>query len=196
MVVLSASALGSTYAGYQEGLWDGEQASHYALAAKAQTAAASERTLAMQRESVNALHFTQWLNAFAAGNSELELFYRERFRPEFRKAFDAWMATRPRLDPSSPPTPFDIPGYRARSTAPAERFEAQAAGHLRSADRDTRASDAYGQSVVIFALALFLGGIVQGFESNRTRLVLVTLAALACLVALALLVDLPALRPA
>lgn len=194
VIVLSVSALGSSYAGFQVALWEGQRATHYALAAKAQTAASREKTSALQRESVNAMHFTQWLNAYAAGNAELEAFYRDRFQPGFRTAFDEWIASRPRYNSDSPPTPFDIPGYRQMSTGSSDRLERQAEAYYRAGARDNHNSDSYGRSVVVFALALFLAGIVQGFDSPRTRAVLVALAALASLTAVGLFVSLPAIR--
>ena len=39
--------------------------------------------------------FFQWVNATATGDAELADFYTDRFRPEFRPAFDAWLATDP-----------------------------------------------------------------------------------------------------
>jgi hypothetical protein len=170
VLVLSASALGSSYAGFQESLWDGEQAAHYAIAMTNQTAASKEEMLAVQLNSVNALQFTQWLNAYAAGNEDLEAFYRNRFQPEFRAAFDKWIESRPRFDAKSPPTPFDVPGYREQSRFRAQLLAQETERNLRAARNDTAVSDSYGLSAVIFALGLFLGGIVQGFDAHRLRL--------------------------
>ena len=38
--------------------------------------------------------FSQWLNADQTGNAALAALYERRFRPEFRPAFDAWIADR------------------------------------------------------------------------------------------------------
>ena len=54
-------------------------------------------------------------------------FYRKRFRPEFRPAFEAWVATRPRTNRDAPLSPFAMPQYKLAATAKADRLEAQAA---------------------------------------------------------------------
>lgn len=195
IIILSVSALASSYASYQQGRWNGEQDAHFALATTAETAASKEETLAFQRESVNAMHFTQWLNAYANGDAVLEQFYRDRFRPSFRAAFDRWLATRPRYNPDAPPTPFDVPGYRKQSRLKADQLQGQSDRYLAAAKEDMRISDAYGQSVIILALALFLGGMVQAFDSHRRRLVLVGLAAITTAFGLSTLVPLPMLVP-
>lgn len=195
IVILSVSALASSYASYQQGRWDGERNAHFALASTAEMAASKEETLAFQRESVNAMHFTQWLNAYANGDSALEQFYRDRFRPSFRAAFDRWLATRPRFNSDAPPTPFDVPGYRKQSRLKSDELQGQSDRYLAAAKEDMRISDAYGRSVVILALALFLGGMVQAFDSQRGRLVLVGLAAITAVFGLSTLVPLPMLVP-
>jgi hypothetical protein len=195
IAVLSISALASSYASYQGGRWDGEQDANLALASTAETAASKEDTLAFQRESVNALHFTQWLNAYASGNDELEQFYRDRFRPSFRIAFDQWMATKPRFNKDSPPTPFDVPGYRTQARARATELAAHSDRLMQEAKKDMEISDSYGRAVVIFALSLFLGGMVQAFDAQRRKLILLGLAAVTTLLGLTTLIPLPFLMP-
>ena len=70
--------------------------------------------------------FFQWANATAADDRELADFYTERFRAEFRPAFDAWLATDPLTNPSAPPTPFATDQYQLAARTEAERLDAEA----------------------------------------------------------------------
>lgn len=55
---------------------------------------------------VHASMFMQLLAAYHAGNEKLVSFYAERFPPDVKKAYDAWLAQKPFDNPSSDPHPF------------------------------------------------------------------------------------------
>ena len=192
--VLSVAALCSSYAGFQAELWDGELAANYALAEQTRTGASKDTTVALQLGTVDALIFTQWLNASAENNAELQQFYRDRFRPKFRGTFEQWLALRPRQNPKAPPSPFLMPGYRD-SELQAGRDQSTKADQLFAAgQKANEISDAYGQSVVIFALSLFMGGIMQGFDIYRTRVLILVLSSFSLVLGILRIVGLPAIR--
>jgi hypothetical protein len=122
--------------------------------------------------------FTQWVDAYAAGDVELADFYRERFRDEFQPAFDAWIATNPRTNPDAPPTPFAMPEYQLSDDARAEQIGAAAVASSREAANALQRSDNYMLAVVLFATSLFFAGICSKFDSMRGREVLLGLGAL------------------
>ena len=70
--------------------------------------------------------FSQWLNAFAAGDDDLASIYRNRFRAEFVLAFDAWLAAEPFTDPSAPPGPLFMSEYRSQQQAASDILEDEA----------------------------------------------------------------------
>ncbi len=95
----------------------------------------------------------------ASGESELEDFYEERFREEFKPAFEAWIATDPLENADAPLTPFAMPEYRLASRAeasPPRRGGRDVGGQGRGAT--SSASSNYVLAVVLFAIALFFGG--------------------------------------
>ena len=116
------------------------------------------------------------MNATVAGNTELATFYRQRFRPEFTPAFDAWLATDPLTNPSAPGTPFAMPQYRvaeaAEAAAPRRRWpnaRSDAAGVA------NERSDKYMLAVVLFATALFFAGMSTKLHALRQQEVLLAL---------------------
>ena len=70
--------------------------------------------------------FTQWVDAYAQHQTRLADFYFKRFRPEFKPAVDAWIATKPQQNPNAPLTPFAMPQYQLAARAEANRLEAKA----------------------------------------------------------------------
>ena len=100
---------------------------------------------------------------------------RKRFRPEFKPAFDAWVATRPRKNPSAPLSPFAMPQYKLAATAKADRLEAQAAASSQRAGGFIRRADDYSLAVVLFASSLFFAGISTRLRSPTTRMVVLGL---------------------
>ncbi len=193
-VLLSVSALASSYAGFQSDMWDGEQAANYALAEQTRTEASKNEMVAGQHTGADAMIFVQWLNASQSGNQELEQFYRQRFRPDFNAAFEKWTATRPLKDPKAPSTPFQMPGYFEETRREARAQSAKADQLFKDGQRANEISDTYGQAVVIMALSLFLGGIIQGFNVHRTRVLLLAFAAGSLLLGLFRIAFLPAIR--
>ena len=193
-IILSIAALLSSYAGFQGDLWDGEQAANYALAEQARTAASKDQMVAGQRTGLDAMMFAQWLTAYTSNNRELANFYRARFQPEFHAPFEEWVGTRPMLNPKAPPTPFHMPSYSQRPSQASRDLDTKADRYFAAGQRANGISDTYGQSVVIFALALFMGGITQTFDTRKTRVMLLSLAAFSVLLGVARIIGLPAIR--
>ena len=193
-IVLSTAALGSSYGAFQESLWDGEQAAHYTLAGQARSASGKHETVALQSDTLAATVFTDWANAEKHGAKVMADYYRQRFRGPFKTQFERWLALGPESNPNAPTTPFDLPGYRESTRKAGAEFAKEADREFAEGQRANEIGDSYGQSVVIFSLALFLGGIVQTFKWERVRVVLLMLASAACLMAISRLLELPAIR--
>src|SRR5262249_18910995 len=60
----------------------------------------------MQQATIHTGMFMQALAAHQAGNENLVNFYVQRFPPELRKAYDAWIAQNPFENPKADPHPF------------------------------------------------------------------------------------------
>ena len=192
--ILSIAALLSSYAGFQASLWDGEQAGHYTMAEQSRTNAARSDTVAGEVRILDMMLFIQWAQAFASGDARLQAFYRSRFRPEFARAFEDWLATRPRLNPQAPSTPFAMPSYRLRIDEQRRRLHEEAERHFAAGESANDHSDRFLRATVVLAMSLFMGGIVQAFKIPWLRVTLLGVAALCCLVGLVQILALPALR--
>src|SRR5437762_7322883 len=70
----------------------------------------------MQQATIHTAMFMEVLAAKQAGNEQLANFYVERFPPDVRKAYDAWLAQRPFENPNADPHPFVPRLYEPRGT--------------------------------------------------------------------------------
>lgn len=61
--------------------------------------------------------FNEWLDATYNDETGLAGAYEKRFRPEFRPAFEAWLATDPFDNPNAPPGPLDTPNIASSPTS-------------------------------------------------------------------------------
>lgn len=193
-LILSCAALLSSYAGFQAQRWDGQRAAFYAMAEQSRTAASREAMIAAEMRTLDMLLFSQWLNAYAARNEELQRFYRGRFRPSFERAFGAWVQTRPMRNPDAPLSPLEMGIYARTADRLTRQFERQADRYFARGGRANEVSDGFFQITAILALSLFVGGVVQAFKTHRLRVTLLGVAAFSLLLALVRILALPGLR--
>jgi len=191
-IVISVTAVLTSWASFQAALWDGEQAAYYTKASGARVASTRLATEAGQYETADLLMFQQWLAATAAREPRLQTFYRERFRPEFAVAFNAWLATNPMDDKAAPTTPFAMPQYHVSRMSEAEVVQRAADDFFEKGEKANDISDAFVRTTVLFAIALFFGGIGQTFKSPFVKAILLGLAVLSCAVSTVQLGQLPA----
>ncbi len=172
-LLLSLAAVGTAWSGYQVNRWNGAQVIAGSRTNALRIEAARAQGLSQAETQVDVATFIQWVNAYATGDVRLQDFYAARFRPDFRVAFDAWIATQPLANPSAPPTPFALPEYQ-RTKKDAARLDDAAAASAEVVQRDLQRSADYMLAVVLFAVTLFFAGISARFTSPRLRLVLLT----------------------
>jgi hypothetical protein len=125
----------------------------------------------MQSATIHSAMFMQMLAAQEAGNEKLANFYVERFPPDVRKAYDAWLAQKPFENLKADPHPFVPNLYEARGTREAAELSAKAANNLLVARRAGNTSGQYLANTVLFATMLFFANAVLKFEQKRVRVV-------------------------
>jgi len=177
-VVLAFATLATAWSGYQSARWGGEQSTKYSQAGALRTESTRASTQAGQVTQIDIGLFTNWINAFANENDRLADFYEARFRPEFKPAFDAWLATDPRNNPDAPPTPFSMPEYNVSKTEEAEQLEQDASNTFEEGSAANQTSDNYILNTVILASVLFLAGVQTRIKSVPARMIIVILALL------------------
>jgi hypothetical protein len=185
-LLLSVSAIGTSWAGYQATLWSGDQIEFSYDAQSIRSRATRATTKAGLQRTVDVSLFTSWLESYARGDTVYARFIERRFRPEFSRAFEAWLATKPARNPGAPLTPFTMAEYHLLADDSAQILDRLADSMATMGVAANHHGDAYVLDAVLFATAMVFGGAAQA-ESNRRsmRLILIGLATLMCLVALA-----------
>lgn len=124
----------------------------------------------MQTATIHVGMFMQLLAARAAGNEKLASFYLERLPPDFRKAYDAWLAQKPFDNPNAALHPFVPQLYEMRGASEAAEETAQAARSIDEARRAGTVSGQYLANTVLFATVLFFASTSAKFEQRRVHL--------------------------
>jgi hypothetical protein len=168
-VLLAMATVATAWSAYQSRQWTGEQALNTSKATAQRIAENRFAALANRQVQIDVATFTQWLDARALDRPRLAAFYRQRFRPEFKPAFAAWLATRPLENAAAPSTPFAMPQYRLAANAQAERLERSAAQSSERSKAANERADNYLLAVVLLATALFFAGISMKLESPGIR---------------------------
>jgi hypothetical protein len=137
---------------------------------KTRIEAARASDLANAQQQVDVATFMQWVDAYARGETEVVNFYRERFREEFRPAFNAWIATKPLKTEGAPLTPFAMPQYRLAAKAEAGRLDRSAEELSAQVRRNIQRASNYVLGVVLFAVALFFAGMSTKLTAPGLRM--------------------------
>lgn len=143
----------------------------FRLAAVSQAARQSTQlTLeATQLRTIDLGFLNAFIEASVRGDKKQADFLHARFRPEARKALDAWLQTNPFNNPNAPIRPFEMSEYAQPELEAAKRADQEQAKMMTDAQQASRTSDNYVLLTVRFAAVLFFGGIVSTFQSQRLR---------------------------
>jgi ferric-dicitrate binding protein FerR (iron transport regulator) len=168
-VLLALAAVATTWSSYQATRWNGEQAKATGSVNKTRIDAARASGLANAQQQVDVATFMQWVDSYARGETRLVSFYRDRFRPEFKPAFEAWIATKPLKTQGAPLTPFAMPEYRLAARVEADRLDQRAEELSAQVRRNIQRSSNYVLGVVLFAVSLFFAGMSTRLTSLGPR---------------------------
>jgi hypothetical protein len=174
--LLLAAGVASAWNSYQAERWSGVQSTHYTHANALRVDSARASAEADSMREIDVVAFSGWLDAYAAGNKQLERFYRERFPAEFLPAFNKWFAAHPVKTPGSAPTPFVLPEYQLESAERAAKLEAEAGQAFSEGQVANEHGDAYVLNSVVLALVLLFAGISQQFNSPIVKVALLCIA--------------------
>ena len=174
-VLLVLGAAATSWSSYQATRWNGEQAKAAGRTSAIRIDAARAAGLASAQTEVDVATFIAWTDAEGRGETDLQEFYTERFRPEFKTAFDAWLATDPFEDSTAPKTPFAMDEYTLASGEEAASLDQQAEASAAVVARDIQRSSNYVLSVELYTIVLLFAGMAGKMTSRRLRIgVLIT----------------------
>lgn len=177
-VLLAFAGVASSWSGYQAALWDGTQAAHYTQSGIIRSESMRASDQAGQYALADVMLLTEWLDATAAGDQPRAEFYRNRFRPEFEPAFNAWLKSDPLQNADAHQLPFYQPEYSLALMDAATQKMKESEQVFLQGEKANDISDMYVRATVLFAMGMFFIGTAQQFKHQGVRFWLTVVATL------------------
>ncbi len=191
--LLALVTLTAAWAGYSAARWSTESRIYLAQSSTLRNLATRDDIEAISIRNFDASTFNAWFIAFTLNSPQKEAVAERRFRPQFRVAFNAWMATDPLHNPNAPPGPTYMPQYKLPAQAQASTLDNQATAKFNSGNQAGLTSDDYVQITVFLAAVLFLVGIGSSFKFYKVRYSLIGFGAALFVVSIVLIARQPGL---
>jgi hypothetical protein len=172
--LLVVAALATSWSSYQATRWNGEQAAAAGRTNAIRIQAARADGLSRSQTQIDVATFIAWADADQRGETKVADFYESRFRPEFQKAYDAWLALDPLTNAAAPTTPFAMDEYHVAAKAEAEQLDAAAEASAAEVRTSIQRSSNYVLTVVLYAVVLFFAGMSTRLKNMRLRWVMTT----------------------
>jgi hypothetical protein len=169
-VVMALTTLCTAWCSYESAAWSRQSNALMNEANALDGRAALLDVQGSQALIIHASMFMQLLAAQHAGNEKLANFYAERFPPDVKKAYEAWLAEKPFENRAADAHPFVPNLYEVRGAAEAKAVRAAASQQIIEARNAGNSSGQYLANTVLFATVLFFAGTAGKFEQPRVRL--------------------------
>jgi hypothetical protein len=190
-LLLSLVTIAAAWSGYAAAKWITESREEIAEAATLRNLATRADLSALSTRNFDSSTFNAWYIAFTLDDPEKQAVAERRFRPEFKVAFDAWMATDPLNNPDGPPGPTYMPQYRLADQEKAEELDREAVAASAAGHHAGVVGDDYIRITVFLAAVLFLVGIGSTFKLNTIRYALLGVGSLLLILATVLILQQP-----
>jgi hypothetical protein len=169
-VLMALTTLGTAWCSYESAAWTRRSNRLMNEYNALERRAALLEVQGSQALIIHASMFMQLLAAQHDGNQQLASFYAERFPPDVKKAYDAWLAQKPFENRAADAHPFVPNLYQVRGTAEAAAARADSVRRIAEAREAGNRSGQYLANTVLFATVLFFAGTAGKFEQPRVRL--------------------------
>jgi hypothetical protein len=168
-ILLGVVAIATAWGGYQAARWDGRQAELYGESSTVRNEADQALTLGGQQRLLDITTFNTWIEARSEGRNDLAALYERRFSPEFKTAFDAWIALDPFSNPDAPPGPSFMPEYANPLLEEGAELNDASDRLFDEGTTSRHHADEYIRTTVVLATVLFLLALSQRFRVRQVR---------------------------
>ena len=191
-VLLALVTITAAWAGYSAARWNTASRVDLAESATLRNLATRASLNAISLRNFDSSTFNAWFIASTLGNRQKELIAERRFRPVFRVAFNAWMATDPLHNPQAPPGPTYMPQYKLAAQRQMVVLDRKASARFTAGNHAGTVGDDYVRITVFLAAVLFLVGIGSSFKLYGIRYALIVFGSTLLVVSIVLLARQPA----
>jgi hypothetical protein len=189
--LLALVTLTAAWAGYSAAKWGTDSRIDIAQSSTLRNLATRDDLTATSVRNFDSSTFNAWYIAFTLNSPQKEAVAERRFRPAFRVAFNAWMATDPLHNPHAPPGPTYMPQYKLPAQAQADALDREASAKFEEGNHAGEVSDNYIRITVVLAAVLFLVGIGSSFKLHGIRYALITVGTVLLIASVVLILQQP-----
>jgi hypothetical protein len=167
--LLAIVAVLAAYSGWAAAKWSTESSLSLARASADRAEANAANITALNDVNFDVTAFNAWFTAYVAGDRPATAIAAKRFTPNFRRAFEAWLATNPATNPAAPPGPTYMPQYKQPAEVQATALNARATAEYTRGEKAGSTSDDYIRTTVYLATVLLLAGLGGHFGYRAIR---------------------------
>jgi hypothetical protein len=192
-LLLALVTVTAAWAGYSAARWGTESRVEIAQSSTLRALSTRDDLTALSLRNFDASTFNAWFIAFTLNSPQKEVVAERRFRPQFRVAFNAWLATNPLHNPHAPPGPTYMPQYKLPAQAQANALDSAADAKFQAGNQAGLVGDNYVRITVFLAAVLFLVGIGSSFKLTGVRYALITFGSVLLILSIVLILRQPGL---
>ena len=192
-VLLALVTITAAWAGYSAATWGTKSRIDIARSSTLRNLATREDLRAISLRNFDASTFNAWFIAFTLNSPNKEAIAERRFRPQFRIAFQAWLATDPIHNRNAPPGPTYMPQYKLVAQSRATALDKEADEKFGTGSTDGLVGDNYVRITVFLAAVLFLVGIGSTFKLYGVRYALISFGSIMLILSIVLILRQPGL---
>jgi hypothetical protein len=192
-VLLALVTITAAWAGYSAAKWGTVSRIDVAKSSTLRNLATRDDLTAISLRNFDASTFNAWFAAWTLNSPQKEAVAERRFRPPFRVAFNAWMATDPLHNPHALPGPTYMPQYKLPAQAQANALDNAATAKFNSGNNAALVSDNFVRITVFLAAVLFLVGIGSSFKLHGVRYALIAFGSVLLIFSIVLILQQPGL---
>ncbi len=169
-ILMAVTTLATTWCSFQSSKWSGQSGTLTTLAGNLDRKANLLSVEGYQEQDLHMEMFMQLMAARHTENEELMRFYSERLAPDFKVAYESWLAQNPFENPKADPHPFVANLYTVRFASEVDEARTEAAKSVQEAARTGQIASRYLSNTVMLAAVLFFVGTSTRFDSQRVRM--------------------------
>jgi hypothetical protein len=192
-LLLALVTITAAWAGYSAARWGTASRVEIAQSSTLRALATRDDLTALSQRNFDSSTFNAWFIAFTLDNPQKEAIAERRFRPQFRVAFNAWLATNPLHNPNAPPGPTYMPQYKLPAQTQANALDNAASAKFQAGNQAGLVGDDYVRITVFLAAVLFLVGIGSSFKLHGIRYALITFGSVLLFLSIVLILRQPGL---
>ncbi len=190
LVLLATATVASAWCVYEASAWGNVQMENVGAIAllQAQSIRLTNDDNTLRTIDVNM--FLSWVQAASENQTGRMVFLEDRFRDEFRPAFNEWLqAAKPGEIPQG--TPFSLPSYSLKTSRELEQLKLNMSVNLDNVRQANANSDSYILTTVFGALVLFFAGVSGKWKWPVVTLVFIGIAVIFLVIVLQRVFTLP-----